>query len=468
MIRIHRDNSIPQPSTQIGPMAWFVAALLTVALICLLHDRSYATAKGLALAEAGRGLEFKAVNESGLAVAAPSRLIGFALLVSVGVICAATLPGKPRLSADSLLLLIGLALAWAILSWTWSDNRGTTARELVRLTIYVVVAAALACRFDLRRLCIVLGIAISGSVLASVGYEVATGGFRPWQADYRLTGSLHSNMVGIQAAVVAIIAYAFAVRGNDRKALWYSIFAAAVTIVVLSKTRTSLGTVVAAVVVIHLVGRPWREPLLYASSAASLAAIAILAASVLQLPLEKKVHKILTLGREGAEASSLTGRVPLWGFIWHETAGRRIQGAGYGAFWQRERTEEGYDALRWYPRHSHNGYIEILANLGLVGLLLLLAIGILAARRAAGLAARFGRPEHYAAVAILCAAFVNGLTETAFVMPRDIGLLACAMIFGVVLQKNLRSDGRAVRAPRASLRSAAPFVPRPDRRWSRY
>src|SRR4029079_5141774 len=101
---------------------------------------------------------------------------------------------------------------------------GTTMRELIRLYIYTGVAAALARRFDTRSLCEVLVITLCGSVATAVGFEVMTGGFRPWVSDYRLTGSMHSNILGVQAAVIAIIAYTFAVRRAPQATLWWALF----------------------------------------------------------------------------------------------------------------------------------------------------------------------------------------------------------------------------------------------------
>src|SRR5205814_9886615 len=48
----------------------------------------------------------------------------------------------------------------------------------------------------------------------------------------------------------------------------------------------------------------------------------------------------------------------------------------WGAFWLVERTITAHDILGWYPRHSHNAYLQIVVNLGIVGLLIALAIGI--------------------------------------------------------------------------------------------
>ncbi len=461
MIRQHHNNSLPDSSPRLGATAWCVGALLALAIIALTHDRDYATARGLELSETGRGLEFKNVNESGVAAAAPIRLIGVGLFLSAGVVCLATQPGMPRLRCDSFTLLIVLALFWAFASWVWSVNRGATARELVRLSMFVAVTAMLAARFDLRRLCGVLVIALVGSVLAAVGYELVTGGFRPWQADYRLTGTLHSNALAIESSVVAIIAYAFALRGNDRRLLWYSVFVAAVTIILFTKTRTAVGTVVAGIVVIHLVGRPAREWLVYATSAASLLAAGFIAATVLDVPVEQKLEQLVRLGRNDENDNTLTGRVPLWEFIWRDTADRRLQGVGYSAFWLRERTDIASDTLGWFPRHSHSAYLETFATLGIVGLAVIVSIGVLALARAAALTTRFGRPEYYAAAAVLGAAFVNGITETAFVKPMDIGLVSGALAFGLVLLPAQRTAAKAaLNSNNGTVGSASPFIPR--------
>lgn len=418
----------------IGWMAWCVGALLAAALIGLLHDRGYANAMGLKSAEAGRGLELKAVNEVGVSAASPVRLIGLGLLLSVGAACVLTLPRGVPVQSGALLPLIGLALFWAAASWLWSVDRGTTARELARLSICAGVAAALARRFELRELCVVVVIALSASALSAVGYEVVSGGFKPWQADYRMTGTLHSNALGIQAGVVAILAYAFAKRGNDYKFVWYTVLVAAVTVVILTKTRTALATVFVGIVVAHTIGRPARQWLFYGSLAATAVAIGLVSASVFDYPFDKKIEKIANLGRSGDDAESLTGRVPLWGFILEETASRRLQGVGYGAFWMRDRTYEANVALQWFPRQSHSAYVDILANLGVVGLVLVVALALAALIQSVVQVNLSGLPEYCALASILTAAFVNGITETAFTAPRDIGQLVGAMILSLVLR----------------------------------
>jgi len=70
---------------------------------------------------------------------------------------------------------------------------------------------------------------------------------------------MHSNILGVQAAVIAIIAYAFALRRAPRATLWWTLFVVATVVVYLTKARTALITVVFGTVAVYVVGRPIRD-----------------------------------------------------------------------------------------------------------------------------------------------------------------------------------------------------------------
>jgi O-antigen ligase len=427
-------------SPRLTATAWCVAALLSAALVGLIHDRNYATASGADLVEDGRGIDDKSVMEGGLDAAQSSRAVGLVLLLTAGGICLLTAPTDARLRWDGLAMLIVLGLAWAAASILWSSERGTTARELVRLYLYVGVAAAIARRFDPRSLCCVLAIALGGSVLVAFAYEIITGGFRPWQADYRLTGSMHSNILAAQAAVVALIAYAFAVRRDPRAAMWWTIFVIATVIVYLTKARTALVSVAVGAAAVHVVGRPVRNWMLLATTAATLLAVALLAATMFGTFDSREAQRVASMGRTD-DTAALTGRVPLWNFVGQQMTGHELEGYGWGAFWLVERTLAAHDLLGWYPRHSHNAYLQTVVNLGIVGLVIALAIGIWALARAIRQIVLTGRPEFSALAAVLVGMFVNGIAESAFVMPRDMGLFSAAVVFSVVFTHQHATSG---------------------------
>jgi O-antigen ligase len=422
-------NRITQPS--LTATVWCVAALLAGGLICLVHDPNYASARGADLVEDGRGIEDKTAAEGGFEASQPGRSIGLILLMTAGGVCLLTASPETRIRWDGLSLLIVAGLAWAAVSTLWSTDAGTTMREIVRLYIYTGVAAALTRRFDTRSLCHVLVIALCGSVAAAAGFEILTGGFRPWLSDYRLTGSMHSNILGVQAAIIAIIAYAFALRRAPRATLWWTLFVVATVVVYLTKARTALITVVFGAVAVHVVGRPIRDWLLPASAGAALLGAALLTGAMLGAFDGSEVRSLTNLGRTD-DTEALTGRLPLWNYIWDQTEGRHLQGYGWGAFWLVERTLDAHDALGWFPRHSHNAYLQVVVNIGLIGLAIVLSIALWSLARAARFVVETGRPEYSAIVGVFIGMFVNGVAESAFVMPRDMGLFSAAVVMSMV------------------------------------
>lgn len=72
------------------------------------------------------------------------------------------------------------------------------------------------------------------------------------------------------------------------------------------------------------------------------------------------------------KGSDLTGRTDIWQLVGLEIQRHPWQGLGYGAFWLGPGSLSQYviDALYWVPLQSHNGYLDILNEQGLTGLIL--------------------------------------------------------------------------------------------------
>jgi O-antigen ligase len=63
--------------------------------------------------------------------------------------------------------------------------------------------------------------------------------------------------------------------------------------------------------------------------------------------------------------------------VWHDVLQIRINpvlGAGFESFWLGERREKMWEKWNWQPNQAHNGYLETYLNLGVIGLLILLAV----------------------------------------------------------------------------------------------
>jgi O-antigen ligase len=69
---------------------------------------------------------------------------------------------------------------------------------------------------------------------------------------------------------------------------------------------------------------------------------------------------------------TLTGRTLIWQVTWELIQQRPILGYGYGAFWLEggEPASVLQEAVRWATPTAHNGYMDLLLELGFVGLIL--------------------------------------------------------------------------------------------------
>ena len=74
----------------------------------------------------------------------------------------------------------------------------------------------------------------------------------------------------------------------------------------------------------------------------------------------------------------LTGRLNLWNAVLLAISKRLWLGYGFDAFWQGMKGESGYVliAVGWAPKYAHNGFLDLVLDLGLLGLLVF-AIGYL-------------------------------------------------------------------------------------------
>ena len=75
-------------------------------------------------------------------------------------------------------------------------------------------------------------------------------------------------------------------------------------------------------------------------------------------------------------SADLTGRTELWTFTLNMIATHPLLGFGLSGFWMGASQDSlnVQTQLGWRPIYSHNGYLEILLSLGLVGLLLFLVV----------------------------------------------------------------------------------------------
>lgn len=124
---------------------------------------------------------------------------------------------------------------------------------------------------------------------------------------------------------------------------------------------------------------------------------------------------------------TLTGRIPLWTMLFQTKIQERLWfGFGYNAFWQRwlgnDSPAAGVvkviigDGRDWVA-HAHNGYIDIILNIGLVGLVIFMVIFLINVTQTIRLIVNTKRPESFLPLIILTFVFMTNLSNSPIIIP---------------------------------------------------
>ncbi|MEY2954241.1 MAG: hypothetical protein RLZZ401_2328, partial [Pseudomonadota bacterium] len=76
------------------------------------------------------------------------------------------------------------------------------------------------------------------------------------------------------------------------------------------------------------------------------------------------------------KSADLTGRTDIWAYVAIEIEKHWMHGIGYGAFWlgPGSASQPIIDQLPWIPYQAHNGYLDILNELGAIGMTLFVCL----------------------------------------------------------------------------------------------
>ncbi len=263
--------------------------------------------------------------------------------------------------------LLFALLGWVVASAAWSSARQLTLLRSVSLLLLTFVALFVATTFDRSQIGDVTAWLLAGVVALSAVVAIA----RPDYGLDHLRGDawrgvfLTKNELGRVAAFAAVLwlLRAITLRGHLFGSL--GVAGACVLVVQRSASRTSL--VVLALLALCLVILPALRA--HVSIAVPAGAALICCGVVGGTWLVS--HSDAVLSSFGAD-STFTGRSRIWDSVVHMIRLKPWFGYGYSAFW---RGLAGPSAYVWNvagttPPHSHNGFLDVWLDLGLVGVAL--------------------------------------------------------------------------------------------------
>jgi O-antigen ligase len=258
----------------------------------------------------------------------------------------------------SLVGLVGLI----VLSAAWSTDASLTLRRAT-IAIFgtiVLVAAVHVPRRPVRFLqSAVVGVtsvAAAISLAASVALPADTWSIEERQGLAGVAG--HPNTLG-PAMVVGIVV---SIGMRPASARWSLVLWGARAFLAIALVRTDSITSIAVCGVAVALTLALRGDLPRRGAVLLLAVAAALAVAFVGL------DRVTGFGLDAAGRDrSLSGRDSLWARVFEEGLRRPLFGGGYGAFWYERRGRELTGT--WNPRQSHNAYLDVFVELGVVGLL---------------------------------------------------------------------------------------------------
>ncbi len=150
--------------------------------------------------------------------------------------------------------------------------------------------------------------------------------------------------------------------------------------------------------------------------------------------------------------ATFTARTQIWEIIRSHIATAPLLGSGYGGYWSGPvPTSPSYDFIRimnFYPTEAHNGYLDLINDLGYAGLLLLLGFLVSYIRQSVRLL-RIDYPQATLYLALMFQQLLTNLSESHwFVLGHDFVALSLAT-FG--LARTLL-DAASAKAPKPATR----------------
>jgi exopolysaccharide production protein ExoQ len=223
--------------------------------------------------------------------------------------------------------------------WIGRDRTMKELQSIVTLTMWVVTVASLFFLF----------------FIPNLGYHEGL-----HEGDWR-GAFLHKNAFG-QFMTLAALCFAFS---TIRRPLHLLGLATAILMVVGSRSITAWVLAPVILIVTPLMRRA-LTPLRLASLGALVVVCTVISADLNWDAVANAV------GRD----ATLTGRIPLWMTLIEDIAARPFLGYGFGAYWLGDAgaSPSQWAALGWSdsPRHAHSAFLDVLLDVGTVGLIFLI------------------------------------------------------------------------------------------------
>lgn len=362
-------------------------------------------------------------------------------------------------------IMLSLLIFWVFASASWSLNPGITNRRALAAAFTTLFGLYFASSFDGKRMAEILATTFlflaAGGLLAVVAYpkmgvqhDINAGDWRGLWYEKNQMGAM--MVYGALAAMAAILA-----GSTRRKQLIFTLVLCA-AMIVMSKSKTSLLALMIGLCGSMLLAAMRRGPATAVIVVWLGVTVVVTAAMVLWLAPELLFK---ALGKD----PTLTGRTDIWAALLRQSAKHPLTGYGYAVFWTLESAPANWirKETGWLVPTAHNGWLDILAQLGWIG------VGLCALVLGGALLVslfRFHKVQDGYWATLFLAIFLMTTFSESFILERNgiVWALACAAVtrlLGPVWARSAERENIARRplfAPPPLTWALAPADPAPE------
>jgi O-antigen ligase len=273
---------------------------------------------------------------------------------------------------------IFLFVAYCAVSTLWSDYPFVALKRWVKsvgdIVMILIVVTDLEPLIAVKRfLCRVGFVLIPVSILFIKYYPDLGRSYNPWTWIPMYCGvTTFKNQLGMTTLVCALCSlWCFVRLWRNREAsrrkqhmiAHGAILGAAMWIFWIADSMTSMSCFILAGLVMVMANQSWVSRRMVLVHLMAFAAISI---ALIALFFDSSGDLVKAVGRD----PTLTGRAAIWDVVLSLAKARPLFGAGFESFWMGDRLLKVWDVEKGI-QEAHNGYIEVYANLGWVGLMFL-------------------------------------------------------------------------------------------------
>jgi exopolysaccharide production protein ExoQ len=349
-----------------------------------------------------------------------SRQLAILGLGAVGVLCF-LLPSQHSIRiTDPLAILFIIYLAFIAASFTWSIDPDATKRRLIVLAFFVLALLGIARQIPAKFVPEMTMVCMLGYLLIGLGCELALGKFQPWSGEHRFAGTTHPNIQAGFLVTLCLAAWAVHKQPGPLRPIALFIMITGLVFLYLTRSRTSAAGFFVAFLFANSVASDRVKSFKFGFSVAWLACLSLILILALGSNVTDSASDILRMGRREAaveEASSLTGRLPLWVELSDYVKLKPICGHGYEAFWTTDNFLAVSSEIEWAPATAHSSFIECLLDLGYVGLAIMIVGMLVILSRLIWNCSQFKEPVHAFVLALFAYSLIHSTTEAGIRSP---------------------------------------------------